>query len=95
MNAGRWYPTTTTLSNGDALVVSGNIDNTVGVNRVPQVFQAASGTWRDLTNALLSMDWYPQMHLAPNGKVFNAGPTRCHALSRPSGHWRVELCRQS
>jgi Kelch motif len=30
MNAGRWYPTNTTLANGDVLVVSGRIDNTVG-----------------------------------------------------------------
>ena len=26
MNAGRWYPTVTTLPNGDALVVSGSMD---------------------------------------------------------------------
>ena len=26
MNAGRWYPTATTLANGDVLVVSGRID---------------------------------------------------------------------
>ena len=30
MNAGRWYPTTTVLANGDVLVVSGNIDPTIG-----------------------------------------------------------------
>ena len=40
MNEGRWYPTVTTLANGDALVVSGDIDNTVGVNPLPQVYQA-------------------------------------------------------
>ena len=32
MNDGRWYPTTTVLANGDVLVVSGDIDLTVGVN---------------------------------------------------------------
>ena len=30
MNAGRWYPTTTVLANGDVLVVSGDIDPTIG-----------------------------------------------------------------
>ena len=29
MHAGRWYPTATVLSNGDVLVVSGSIDNTL------------------------------------------------------------------
>src|SRR4030095_15527639 len=75
MNAGRWYPTVTTLSNGDMLVVSGSIDNTIGVNTLPQVFQASTGTWRDLTSARLGQDLYPQMLLAPNGRMFNPGPT--------------------
>src|SRR5437867_1045287 len=38
MNAGRWYPTNTTLPNGDMLVISGWIDTTVGVNVEPQVW---------------------------------------------------------
>lgn len=75
MNAGRWYPTVTTLANGDALVVSGSIDNTVGTNTLPQVYQAATGRWRDLTSAVLGQDLYPMMFLAPNGRVVNVGPT--------------------
>jgi len=75
MNAGRWYPTNTTLANGDVLVTSGQIDTNRGVDALPQVFTAASGTWRDLTNAQLALDLYPRMHLAPNGKVFNSGPS--------------------
>jgi len=73
MNAGRWYPTNTTLANGDVLVVSGQINPTLGENILPQVFQTATGTWRNLTNAQLSLDLYPRMHLAPNGKVFTSG----------------------
>ena len=76
MNAGRWYPTVTTLANGDALVVSGSIDNTVGVNTLPQVYQAATNTWRSLTSAQLSMDLYPRMFLGPDGRVFNAAPSQ-------------------
>jgi len=75
MNAGRWYPTNTTLANGDVLVVSGSIDLTTGVNPLPQVFDLEAGTWRDLTSAVLSLDLYPRMHLAPNGKVFNTSPS--------------------
>jgi hypothetical protein len=75
MNAGRWYPTVTTLANGDALVVSGSIDNTVGSNTLPQVYQAGTGTWRNLSSAQLGQDLYPMMFLAPNGRVVNVGPT--------------------
>jgi hypothetical protein len=73
MNAGRWYPTNTTLPNGDMLVIGGTIDQDTA-NVVPQVWQAAGGSWRSLTNALLSLPTYPHMLVAPNGMVFNAGP---------------------
>ena len=75
MNAGRWYPTVTTLPNGDALVVSGDIDTTVGVNPLPQVYQTATNTWRDLTGAQLVQPTYPMMFVAPNGKVIDVAPT--------------------
>ena len=73
MNAGRWYPTTTALANGDVLTISGDIDTTVGVNPLPQVMQVKTGTWRNLTSAQLTLDDYPRMFQAPNGKVFYAG----------------------
>jgi hypothetical protein len=76
MNTGRWYPTTTTLPNGDVLVVSGDINANTNVDTLPQVFQFATKTWRNLTTAQLSMPLYPNMLVAPNGKVFNAGPAR-------------------
>jgi len=72
MNAGRWYPTTTVLANGDVLTIAGDIDTSVGHNLLPQVFQVSTGTWRDLTSAQLDLEDYPRMLLAPNGKVFNA-----------------------
>jgi hypothetical protein len=76
MNAGRWYPTNTTLANGDVLVVSGDIDSQTNVDTLPQVWQTASGTWRNLSTALLALPLYPRMLLAPNGKVFDAGSDR-------------------
>jgi Domain of unknown function (DUF4082)/Galactose oxidase-like, Early set domain/IPT/TIG domain/Kelch motif len=91
MNAGRWYPTATPLANGDVLVVSGDADLNVGVNTLPQVFQASTGTWRDLTSATLGMDLYPQMLLSPNGQVFNAGPstTTRYLDTSGTGTWTV------
>ena len=85
MNAGRWYPTVTTLANGDALVVSGSVDNTVGVNTLPQVYETANANWRSLTSAQLSLDLYPMMFLAPNGKVFNVAPTQTTRYLDTSG----------
>lgn len=72
MNAGRWYPTNTVLPNGDVLVIAGSADNVA--NTLPQVWQAATGTWRSLTRAQLTLPLYPYTFLAPNGKVFVAGP---------------------
>jgi hypothetical protein len=93
MNEGRWYPTATTLGNGDVLVVSGDIDQTIGVNRLPQVYEVGSGTWRDLTDAQLAIDLYPMMFLAPNGKVFNAAPSAVTRHLNPvgKGAWTVEV----
>ena len=74
MNLGRWYPTTTMLPNGDVLVVTGDVDLSSGNNPLPQVWQFATGTWRSLTSAQLQLPLYPNMFLAPNGRVFNATP---------------------
>jgi Galactose oxidase-like, Early set domain/Fibronectin type III domain/Kelch motif len=76
MSNGRWYPTNTTLPNGDVLVVSGWIDTTQGVNDEPQVWQSATASWRNLSAAHLALPFYPFMFVAPNGKVFCAGPSR-------------------
>jgi hypothetical protein len=85
MNAGRWYPTTTTLPNGDMLVVSGMINTSTGTNLLPQVWQAGSGTWRNLTSAQLQQPYYPYMFVAPNGQVFAAGPAQTTRYLDTSG----------
>ena len=89
MNAGRWYPSVTTLPNGDSLVVSGEIDTHQGTNPLPQVYQRATNTWRDLTNAQLVQGLYPMMFVAPNGKVFDAGPTHItrYLDTNGTGQW--------
>ena len=74
MNAGRWYPTNTTLSNGDVLVVSGDMNGNPSRDTLPQVWEAASGGWRNLSSALQTLPLYPFMFVAPKGEVFFAGP---------------------
>ena len=87
MNGGRWYPSSTTLANGDILVTSGNAKN--GVNKLPQVYQVDQNAWRDLTSAELSMPNYPRTFLAPNGLVFFAQPKL--ALPGSLRHRHLEL----
>ena len=73
MSAARWYPTNTTLANGEVAVVSGSIDSETHLNTLPEVFNTVTG-WRPLSGAQLTQPLYPWMHLAPNGKIFNSGP---------------------
>jgi hypothetical protein len=78
MNDGRYYPTVTTLSTGDALVLSGTKYQPTATeffpNRLPQIFEREKGRWRDLTGALVDLYYYPYCFVAPNDKVFFAGP---------------------
>ncbi len=75
MNAGRWYPTNTTLANGNVLVMGGDINSNTNTNNLPQVWNPGANTFQSLTTALLSLPLYPRMFAAPNGKAFYAGPT--------------------
>ena len=63
----------------------------MGENRLPEVFQVGSNTWRDLTNAQISLGLYPRMHLAPNGRVFNSGPSTVtrYLDTSGTGAWTV------
>jgi hypothetical protein len=85
MNNLRWYPTPVTLPNGDVLVDSGFINAAEGFDPLPQVWQASSGTWRDLTGALQVQDLFPRLFVAPNGLVFDAGPQQTSEFLDPSG----------
>ncbi|HSB53549.1 MAG TPA: galactose oxidase-like domain-containing protein [Gemmatimonadales bacterium] len=74
MRNGRWYPTTTVLPNGEVLTVSGG--DTAGVmNTLPEVWQP-DGAWRALTGAQISIAYYSMMFVAPDGRVFAAGPAQ-------------------
>jgi hypothetical protein len=94
MAQGRYYPTNTTLPNGDILTVSGH-DTALTVVRIPEVW--SRGTWRKLTTAPLSIPnpFYPAMFVAPNGKVFLAGfnqPTQYLDVSG-TGRWTTVASR--
>jgi hypothetical protein len=91
MNAARWYPTATTLADGQVLVASGEIAGGGDLNRLPQVLDPATGRWRDLTRAERAIPMYPRMFVAPNGKVFVAGPqpTSYYLDTAGEGAWQL------
>ena len=92
MSRGRYYPTATTLPNGEVLVVSGHDANKVVV-RAPEVWSA--GAWRKLpdTSVAIGQPYYPPMFVAPNGKVFMAGFGLSRFLDVAGGHWGPSINR--
>ena len=85
MRAGRWYPTSTTLANGEVLTVGGNTDEGF-TNQDVQVWKTTGG-WRYIGRRKMSL--YPGMFQAPNGEVFYAGPQPETAFLNPAtGAWR-------
>jgi hypothetical protein len=85
MNDKRWYPTNTTLPNGDVVVVSGETSGAGTSNALPQRWVASTGTWKNLSTALKPLPYYPRMFLAPNGKLFCAGTLRPSFYLDPEG----------
>jgi galactose oxidase-like protein/fibronectin type III domain protein len=73
MARGRWYPTTTTLPDGQVLTIAGT-DQGGAVVTIPEVWNGTS--WRPLTTASRNLPYYPRMFVAPDGRVFYAGHAR-------------------
>ncbi|GDY22270.1 hypothetical protein LBMAG56_36170 [Verrucomicrobiota bacterium] len=88
LNYARWYPSATLLPNGDILTVSGLDENSVAVP-IPEVYEAAAGRWRALSDAPLTLPWYPRSFVAPNGKVFVATLISRYLDTAGTGNWTV------
>ncbi len=82
MAKGRWYPTTTTLANGEAVTIAGRDQGGLVVT-TPEVWTGSA--WRKLTSANRALPYYPRTFLAPNGKVFYAGENRASLYLSTSG----------
>ncbi len=88
MNAGRWYPTATTLADGGALVLAGG-DEEGAANTLPQIYRPERLTWDGLPEAERVLPYYPFVFQAPDGRAIVAGPD---AMARrlelvPPGDW--------
>jgi len=93
MTKGRWYPTNTTLPDGQVLTVAGT-DETGAVVPIPEIWDGTS--WRQLTTASLGLEYYPRDFVAPDGRVFYAGeeqPSRWLDVTG-TGMWSVGPRRQ-
>lgn len=72
MQQGRWYPSNVTLANGETVIMSGYINGVSARNDIPDLFTSANTIRRFTASSPIPV--YPFLHLAPNGKVFFAGP---------------------
>lgn len=68
----RWYPTVTTLPTGEMLTMAGADQNGSTVP-IPEIYDGTS--WRQLSGASLALPNYPRNFVAPDGRIFNAGPS--------------------
>jgi|GEM_PF-5176954 len=86
MIAGRWYPTTTTLPDGTVFVGGGSDEHKAYV-RTQEVWQTNNPNpyWKSLTGMNVDMGYYPWLFVAPNGKLFWAGPGETSTYIDPSG----------
>ena len=87
---GRWYPTTTTLSDGRVLVYSGLNENGP-TNSSIEFFNVQSG-WSAPVKGPWTPPLYPRLHVLPNGTVFYSGPTINSSIFNPSTNtWSVKV----
>ena len=73
MRYARWYPTVTTMPNGE-VVTMGGADQNGNAVPIPEIGNGTS--WRSLTGASLTLPNYPRNFVAPDGRLFVAGPQR-------------------
>lgn len=85
MAEGRWYPTNTTLPDGEMLTIAGSDSSAANVT-VPEVWDGSN--WRQLTGAGRALDYYPRTFVAPDGRVFYAGEDGSKFLDvTGTGNW--------
>ena len=85
MSRGRWYPTNTTLADGQVLTLAGRDETSIPVE-TPEVWTGDG--WRPLSGADRALPYYPRTFLAPNGLVFYAGELQRSAYLDPRGTGR-------
>ena len=67
------------------LLLAGNRDGHDDPNRLPQVWRQDGGGLRDLSSAVRTVENYSKTFVAPDGRVFLAGPNRTSSFLDPAG----------
>lgn len=101
MSFARWYPTATTLTNGE-IFVAGGIDGAGNVSVTPEIFSPTNNAWRSLFGASdetifsdrESRWWYPRHWVAPNGQVFGLAGSLSYYIDT-AGEGDVSLVKNS
>ncbi len=88
MPRGRWYATSTTLGDGDVLIIGGRDELSEWV-REPELW--TPGGQRSLSGAGRGLPYYPRTFLMPDGRIFYAGSQLGSKFLDPSGtgHWTL------
>jgi hypothetical protein len=99
MADGRWYPTTTSLGNGEVVTMGGTNFAADDINKIPEVL-SRENTWRTLSGADISgktAGYYPWNHVAPNGQLFSSGPAGNMAYldTNGTGNWGAAIARDN
>lgn len=74
MNDGRWYPTATTLPNGEVLVVGGETHGAGLNNPYHQVYIPWTNSWRDIPDSAANVPYYTRQFVDLNGDVVIVTP---------------------
>jgi hypothetical protein len=89
----RWYPSVTTLPNGQALVTAGSDVSTISYIPIPEIYNPLTNTWRQLNTANQVIPNYPFMFVLTDGRVLAAGsdesPMATYALDLTTETWSV------
>ena len=88
MQRGRWYPTAVIMADGTVANFIGSGGSNTAEKYLPDTGQWELMTGLDFNPMILNYsssqygerNWWPLLHLAPNGQIFHAGPT-------PQMHW--------
>jgi hypothetical protein len=94
----RWYPTNTTLANGDVALLSGEIGyvpdpNVPGeviplLEDLPDVYATGANAWRVLDGAVQRLTYYPWCFVARDARVFCVNQTGATFWLDPTGAGR-------
>jgi|GEM_PF-2240518 len=100
VGGGRWYPMLVTLANGHILAMSGHPleDDSRHTNNSPEIYSPVSNTWTLATpsDPAHEMEYYPRLHVLPNGEVFCATPLssgRNQRFNPNLGTW-TDVCQR-